>query len=100
MKHILAAGSLMEIINIFGHHGQLGHMVGKLSDSEMRTIWLGSVPVPRVKYAANWLVSTTGLLRVVAPTRIEGRRNVITIHDGDGQFVMTQKWDINERFAG
>jgi len=34
MNHILAAGSLMQLIDILGDDRQLGHMAGKLSDSE------------------------------------------------------------------
>lgn len=40
MNHILAAGSLMQVIAILGDDRQLGHMAGKFGDSVMRPIWL------------------------------------------------------------
>ncbi len=40
MNHILAAGSLVKVINILGDYSQPGHMAGKLSDSEMSTVGL------------------------------------------------------------
>lgn len=40
VDHILAAGSLMEVIHILGHHSKPGYITGKLSDSEMSTIGL------------------------------------------------------------
>jgi len=61
VNHILAAGSFMKVINILGHHGQLGHMVGKLSDSEMRTVWLrldNLLPTPLVPSPTEVRVST------------------------------------------
>lgn len=40
MNHILNAGSFMKVIDILSYYGQPWHMIGKLSDSEMRSIWL------------------------------------------------------------
>lgn len=40
MDHILVARSLMQLINILCHLGQLGHMPGQFGDSEMGSIWL------------------------------------------------------------
>jgi hypothetical protein len=51
MNHIVAAGSFVKIINVLGDHRQLGHMLGKLSDSEVRSIWLrldDLIPTPLV----------------------------------------------------
>jgi hypothetical protein len=40
MNHILAASTLMQVVNVLGNDSQLGHMLRKLSDSEVSTIWL------------------------------------------------------------
>ena len=51
MNHILAAGSFVKVINILGDDSQLGHMLGKLSDSTMCPVWLrldDLVPTPLV----------------------------------------------------
>ena len=40
MLHILATSALMKVINVLGDHSQSRHMLGKLSDSEMSTVWL------------------------------------------------------------
>ena len=40
MNHILAASAFMKVINILSHCGQLWHMFGTLSDSEVSTVWL------------------------------------------------------------
>jgi hypothetical protein len=39
MNHILATGPLMKVINILSHYRQLGHMLGKFSDSTMCPVW-------------------------------------------------------------
>ncbi len=61
VDHTLAAGSLMEVIHILGHHGQPGHMPGKLSDSEMSTIGLrlsNLLPAPLVPSPAKTRIRT------------------------------------------
>ena len=51
MGYIPAAGALMQVINVLSDDSEPGHMLGKLSDSEMSTVWLrlqNLVPTPLV----------------------------------------------------
>jgi hypothetical protein len=51
MNHLRTAGSFMKVVNILSDHRQIGHIPGKLSDSEMSTVWLrlqNLVPTPFV----------------------------------------------------